>query len=74
MKTKLRLLRIIATRIDLDLFYSINISGSGITFQGYATSQVINKLYFLDLDFKYHAGGKWLCAKKGCLDFTLTFK
>lgn len=74
MKIKMRLISIIGSKLDLDLFYSIRYDQQCITMQGYMTTEVIHFLSNIEFPLTYIEDAKWLEGSKGCIRIVLTPK
>jgi len=72
MKRELRLLNIIAKKIDMSMFYSVSFREDKIVLQGLANRE---KLIFLrDLGYEpMLTNNNWIEMNKGCVSIVLTF-
>ena len=72
MKIKQRLISMLGTKVNLDLFYCIRFDASSITLQGYITNDVVSILSSIELPLVYNEDAKWLEGSRGCIRIVLT--
>ena len=73
MKKEKRLLDIIATKIDLCMFYNISIRSREIELQGKFTKNTFVQLKEFGYIPKLDSKNVWVQMYKGCVRITLTF-
>jgi hypothetical protein len=73
MKKEKRLLDIIATKIDLCMFYAISISNRDISLQGKFIKSTFVQLKKFGYIPKLNPENNWIEMDKGCVRIVLTF-
>lgn len=72
MKRELRLLSIIATKIDMSMFYSVSFRRNEIQLQGFCNSEKVIFLRGLGYEPTLN-DNNWIEMNKGCVSIVLTF-
>ena len=73
MKRELRLLNIIAKKIDMSMFYVVSFRQGQIVLQGLANSERLIFLRGLGYEATLNDNNNWIEINKGCLSIVLTF-